>query len=150
MYYESRIHKKRPVKDVAEAAAIIKSGKFYSYEALIVDDRYAFVDDSSIHGTGVSEIAVIDIVEDKQLESITAGWIDDVNELEYYFRKAIEGDFVIRSGANLSFSKEDINKNKVAFECGCCASYFKDYHKNQVKYDQDQGFGICPNCQHLY
>ena len=33
------------------------------------------------------------------------------------------------------------------FECGCCGSGFLSTRREQAKHDQDQGYGICPECE---
>jgi len=37
-------------------------------------------------------------------------------------------------------------EKQVFFTCGCCGIGFKSTIAEQVKFDQDSGFGICDSC----
>ncbi len=40
----------------------------------------------------------------------------------------------------------NMRSRKERFICGCCGCEFQDYLKNQLKFDQDRGYGMCFYC----
>lgn len=153
MYYEARTHQSFPVNTALEAAQKIKNRhELFSNSVLkypVSEGIIYIVPDGHIdHPFG--EVAVILEKDGKrnQIESITAAWIDTPEELAEYFDKAIVSNYDM---GEAQLSIDGVNSTqKASFTCGCCGGYFKSTIQQQKKYDQDQGFGICPSCETYY
>ena len=163
MYFETTMHVSRPVANAAEAAQLIKHGKLldqgsddeylHDYDALIwtADSgrRLAVVADNHCNNPFL-EVAVIDLDTKVQVESITAGWCKTADELAKYFvRCETATDFFMRTDVTLPL--DNIGGDTLAdFECGCCGTSFESTYEKQRKYDQDNGYGFCPECVRRY
>lgn len=152
MYYETRIYKPEQVTGSLEAAERLKSGKIYAYEALTYKTPKGdvFIVDDSHCDRPFLEVAVIlnNGVGMRQIESITAGWINTAPELAKYFDDAISEPCDMGK-ASLNLNHADVNETG-NFECGCCGSYFKGNVKYQLQFGQDNGYGICKSCEKYY
>lgn len=154
MYYESRIYKPFPVASFLEAAEAIKERKAYTFHAITFnlspDKEVIFVDDSHCDDSGFGEVAVI-LKEDgvfKQIESITAGWIKSIEVLADYFSKAVTNPCSMGiAKLNIGQAQPNATAN---FTCGCCGDWFKGVVEEQLKFDQDNGYGICNGCAKYY
>ena len=152
MFYEAIQHKTVPVADATEAATKIKEGKALSYQALTwqnANGKFYVVSDSHIDDSAFAETALLQEINSEffQIESITAAWIKSVKELAACFSKT-ETDPPIKRKTQLIVGKPT---NQIAwFECGCCGTGFKANVAEQLEYDQDAGYGICPDCEKYY
>lgn len=151
MYFESSIQTFKQVSTAQEALAVLDSK---SNAGIInsANDLILFINDSNPSGCGIHEVAVINQTQELQIESITWEWLK-TNESKL---TCING--LCKPDAHIDFNmgpkKVSLNAKDIAnklqwFECGCCGTGFQDYHKTQIKFDQDAGYGICPNCQKL-
>jgi hypothetical protein len=152
MFYESISHKVVPVADAAEAATKIKEGNASSPEAFCWENangKFYVVSDSHINNCTFAETAVLQEIDSEffQIESITAAWIETKEELARYFIEA-ETEPAIKRKTQLIIGKAT---NQVAdFWCGCCGRQFEDNVAKQHAHDQDDGYGICDNCEKYY
>ena len=152
MFYESISHQVTPVAEAAEAATKIKEGKASSWEALCWENangKFYVVSDSHIDDSAFAESAVLQEIDSEffQIESITAAWINSPRKLAFHFRSA-ETDPPIKRKTQLIVGKPT---NQMGFfECGCCGTGFKANVAEQLEFDQDNGYGICPDCEHYY
>jgi hypothetical protein len=90
-------------------------------------------------------VAVIrlDVQPPIQIESITFSWCD-LNQAIGHLRECETTDFRMGETAlPLDGLGEAI---PAKFECGCCGQWFESTLAEQRPYDQDAGFGICPDC----
>lgn len=152
MFYESITHKVTPVVDSAEAAQRIKSGSIYSFEALSWENKngkFYVVSDCHVDDSPFAETAFIQEINSEffQTESITAAWINSAEKLAHTF-VSTETDPPIKRKTHLILGKP--TTQMAYFECGCCATSFKAVVAEQLKFDQDAGYGICPDCEHYY
>jgi hypothetical protein len=152
MYYESIPQKVTSVADATEAATRIKDCKVHSSETLCwtnSNGKFYVVSDCHIDDSAFAETAVIQEIDSEffKIESITAAWIKTKEELARYFIEA-ETEPAIKRKTQLITAKP---VNQMAFfECGCCGTSFKAHVAEQLKFDQDCGYGICPSCEHYY
>jgi len=157
MYYETKSHKEVEVANALEAAQRIKEGKYFGYEAFSwkgttkgKEVKYYAVGDMHADCSAFFETAVI--LEYKgekvQIESITAGWCKNAEELAQHFEKAMENPE--NMGAASLIIGEPKETDKASFECGCCGKSFEGFVKEQLAFDQDAGYGICPDCSKWY
>ncbi len=150
MYYESIPHKITPVADATEAAAKIKEGKASSIEALSwtnENGKFYVVSDSHIDDSPFAETAVLKEIDSEffQIDSITAAWIHTKEELTTCFVDAANNPPIERK-TQLIVGE---STNQMAFiSCGCCGNRFRGNVKEQLEFDQDNGYGICTNCKH--
>lgn len=151
MYYETREHELVPVKDANEAATLIKEGKFQTYQALIwkvsETESRIVVADGHVDEPFV-ELAVIKETTDGdylQIETITNAWVETAEELAKSFNEA---NYPMGK-ANLTIGKAEPSR-EVWFTCGCCGTGFKGILAYQLKFDQDNGYGICKGCEKYY
>ena len=151
MYYESRQHQSRPVADAAEASRIIKSGQVVDFHALIWKNAkgqsIAAVNDGSIDDPW-SEVAVINLDTNRQIESITFPWCSD-EEAARYLLECQEEEELHRSPANLPLDGQGKDQPST-FSCACCGTGFTSTIAEQAPHDQDHGFGYCPSCLKQY
>lgn len=149
MNFETRIYILRHVQGPEEAARIIKSDERKIYEALTwkgAAHQFYCVAAGHIDDPFL-EVAVLRDGPDNekyQIESITAGWIDDPDQLARYLADA-------QSGSPYRKVVFIVNKPKgdeVAwFICSCCGQDFKGNVAQQLTYDQDSGYGLCNACR---
>ena len=148
MHYEAISHATMNVDSAADAARRIRSGQEPSYNALIWQntkcERIAAVADGGLnHPWG--EVAVINITTNRQLESITFAWIETEDEAIRYLEKCQDSDPLGDSPANLPLDGEGDNI-PAYFQCGCCGTSFTSTIAEQRAHDQDEGYGICHEC----
>ena len=159
MYYESRVHEVVETKDAFDAAMKIKNGTIRSYQVVAwlgqrSQYRFYAIPDGHIDNP-MLELAILrkDICKSaspyQQVESITNGWIKSPEELGKYFTEAENSELLMVSDAQLIV---DAPKGHEAanFTCGCCGAWFKGNVKDQLRFDQDAGYGICNNCAKYY
>ena len=151
MFFESVQHESRPVADAAEAARLIKSGAVMDFHALIWKNtkgqRIAAVNDGGIDDSW-SEVAVINLDTNRQLESITFPWCSD-EEAARFLLECQDDKGLSDRPANLPLdgSGEGV---PAAFTCGCCGTGFTSTIAEQRPHDQDEGYGYCPRCLSNY
>lgn len=152
MYYETVMHVRRPVSGPDEAADIIHRHDVRDFDALVwtaPDGReFCVVADNHCNNPWL-EAAVIDLTNGVQIESITMGWIDTAERKAEYLRDCQTGEFSMGRKADLPLDGSG-DDAKATFECGCCGSGFESTLRVQRKYDQDNGYGICPRCCRHY
>jgi hypothetical protein len=152
MYFETTMHRTRAVESAAQAARIIKErDELHDFDALIWnanDRRLAVVADNHCNNSWL-EVAVIDLNRGVQIESITAGWIETADELQRYFEECETTDFKMCSSVTLPLDNEG-GDTRASFECGCCGTGFESTYREQRRFDQDNGYGICPSCRKYY
>lgn len=152
MYYESISHEIVQVADATEAANKIKTGKTLSHQALSWESpngRFYVVSDCHIDSDAFAETAVLQEIDSEffQIESITAAWINSKQELARYFVNATKFPPINRK-TQLIVGKPT---NQTAFfTCGCCGNGFNSNVAYQLTFDQDNGYGICTNCEKYY
>ena len=154
MYYESRVHKLMPVSSSDFAAKLIKSGHTFGYEAISWTGsdgkNYLAVNDASIDDKNFAETAVL-LCENGNyfaIESITVPW-ESLKELRETFREVEKQPYPVKMPTQLLIDAPD-DTQRADFICGCCGESFNDLFKKQLTYDQDSGYGICPDCQKYY
>lgn len=153
MYYESIPQLIVPVASAEEAAAKIKNGQCYSGQALqwSANGRTLLaVSDAHIDDSAFAETAILSLEDDHyfKIESITVAWCTEKQTIDY-FKQCETGEFVIHSKTQL-LTKNTIEGKKANFTCGCCGRWFNDFVSIQLKFDQDNGYGICPDCKKYY
>lgn len=141
--------------NAAEAAQLIKTGKVSSYHAITYPAKthgFIFLVPNGGINDPFLEVAVIHDRDGNRtmIESITAGWIDDVAKLEKYFIDS-EDNGISRPASLLLTTDTDLDSKKATqkahFICGCCGSGFTSTIQEQEQYDSDAGYGICPRCE---
>lgn len=159
MYYESRVHEVINMEDAYDAAEKIKNGTIRSYQVAAwpgKDKQYQFfaVPDGHIDNP-MLELAILrkEIANSdspyQQVESITNGWIESPEVLGKYLIEAEVSEWIMASNTQLIVGSPKGNET-ANFTCGCCGSWFEGNVKNQLKFDQDAGYGICNNCKMYY
>lgn len=147
MYYESIQHTGVEVDSAEAAGERIRTHDVTSNTALIWrnsrGERIAVVGDGGLDSP-FFEVAVINLDLDRQIESITFGWIKP----EEYGRelKDCEDDAPLSdrpARLPLDGSRED---SPCAFTCSCCGEGFRSTINEQRRFDQDEGYGHCPSC----
>lgn len=153
MYYEARRHERRNVESAEEAARLIheEGTDLRDYQALVWlgenGHQFAAVADGHINNIW-KEVAVIDLDESVQIDSITFGWIGTLEEKQAALKacSSIEREFRMgKCRLPLDGSHE---QSQAWFICTCCGEDFKSTIEKQSKYDQDVGYGWCPSCEH--
>lgn len=148
MFYESRVHEiLEPVTGYEELAAAIENSRSYQVCTIINNSgkKIGFVPDGVIDSP-FDELAVVNISDGKQIESLTWAWVE-TNKAQA-LKDCAECTTVNMGPAHIPTSSQD---NKQAyFTCGCCGNRFKSSIKEQVKFNQDAGYGICKSCEHYY
>ena len=151
MYYEARTHTSHPVSGPEEAVRLIHEGQLSSNRVPIwtdeSGDRIALVSDGHIDNP-FFETAVINLDAGLQYESLTFGWMKSFEEkLKHVVEAAKPGWHRVCTIPSL----DGKNFERTAwFECGCCGERFRSTLAKQLPFDQDAGFGICPDHEHLY
>ena len=149
MYFEAVMHRRRPVASAEEAANLIHTqAELTSYDALCwtANGReLVVVSDVSINSRPWKEVAVIDLGRKVQIESITMGWIESVEEKARYLKDCETTDFMMGSCDKLPMDGND-GDTPAQFDCSCCGTGFESTYEVQHKYDQDAGYGLCPSC----
>jgi len=159
MYYESRVHEIISTEDAFDAATKIKNGEIRGHQVVTwlgIDKQYQFfaVPDGHIDNP-MLELAILRKEASKQdspyqqVESITNGWIESPNELGKYFLDAEVSELIMTNNAQLIVGSPKGNET-ASFTCGCCGTCFEANVKDQLKFDQDAGYGICSDCKKYY
>jgi hypothetical protein len=147
MYFETTMHSTRQVENALAAAHLIKMHDVHDFDALIWTGsgrRLAVVADNHCDNPWL-EVAVIDMERNCQIESITAGWCKTTEELAGHFVTCETTDFIFKPRITLPLDNRN-GDARASFECGCCGTFFQSTYAEQRKYDQDNGYGICPDC----
>jgi len=151
MYYESRQHTSVPVADAAEAVHLIHTRQAVDSHCPTWTNnhghRIALVDDSHIDAPWL-EVAVINLDTKEQYESITFGWCPtEAEKLGHVVECECGTTFARPATLPIEGQGED---RTCRFTCGCCGESFRSTLTLQKKFDQDAGYGICPNCEKYY
>ena len=149
MYYQTRVNELLPVANAMEAATMIKNMTIAHWQCPTWKEgekQITVVADGHCDNLFL-EVAVLQADKEgyTQIESITAGWVDSPEELANHFIQAAKEPCVM---GKASFIVGTVKGDEIAnFTCGCCGSWFIGNVKKQHAYDQDAGYGICPNCE---
>lgn len=153
MYYETVTHERRLVASAEEAARVIHEGTdLYDYQALswtAPNGRKMLVLADNHCNNPWMEVAVIDEERGVQIESITMGWIDELQRKVDYLVGCETTDSVMRKVGDIPIDGAGEDE-KAWFTCGCCGEDFQSTIAKQKRYDQDNGYGICSGCKRYY
>ena len=147
MYFETTMHTTRPVENALAAAELIKTHDVRDSDALTWANNgrlLAVVADNHCNDPWL-EVAVIDMQRNCQIESITAAWCNSTEDLARHFVTCETTDFIFRTNVTLPLDNHNAD-TPASFQCGCCGTFFKSTYAEQRQYDQDNGYGICPDC----
>ncbi len=150
MFYEGRIQKVKMFESLESLLASISEGFYY-------DLLYCFEQDGKLFGLAndeiscesVTEAAIFNLTDRIQIESVTIGWMNKENWLNY-FTRLFKSRTVFAKPLDFAVIEGKIVWTKVHlahFECGCCGQDFKSDYQYQQQFDQDAGYGICPDCE---
>jgi hypothetical protein len=107
--------------------------------------KYGFANDESTC-EGITELAILDIDNMTQIESLTLGWVKG-NKAKAVL-DCCDNPFSQQKTGIMLDEKFNIIKQPLSYyTCGCCGAGFKSTHKEQSKFDQDSGYGICIECE---
>lgn len=106
--------------------------------------NYGFANDES-SCNGITELAILDMDANTQIESLTIGWVKG-NKLKAILECCENPSIQKKTGLTIENNKI-VNQPKSWYTCGCCGTGFKSTHKEQSKFDQDSGYGICSDCE---
>lgn len=106
--------------------------------------KYGFADDAS-NCEGIVELAILDMDENVQIESLTIDWVKGRTKAKAILDCCDNPYSRTPTGITI-VDNEVISQPKTYFTCGCCGSGFKSTYKEQAIYDQDAGYGICDSC----
>jgi hypothetical protein len=151
MYYESIPQEIRKTSSAFEAAELARSGKVHANVALewiSKNGTFLAISDVHVDDPPFAETAILKKTDNGyiQVESITVAWINSLKETQLSFERSENS--LLSIPANPIIGKP--TNQSAWFTCGCCGEGFKDVVKEQLKFDQDQGFGICKPCQHYH
>jgi len=151
MYYEAIHHARRNVENAESAARLIHECiELHDYDAIcwMSDNRtFCAVADGGLERPWF-EVAVIDLDNMIQIESITFGWCKSLREKILCLKKCETTHF--RMGKT-RFPLDGEGLDELAhFTCGCCGSWFESTPRLQRRFDQDAGHGICQQCERYY
>lgn len=143
MYYETIIHEKLTVDTLAEVSELLINKKPASYIAINWGNFY-FVNDAHIDDPSFSEVAVLFEKDNKyyQFESLSGMALIE-EELNTIINEYLDNKYVDRLKHLLFEINDTVN---AWFTCGCCSARFYSNVSHQLKFDQDNGYGICPKC----
>ena len=110
--------------------------------------KYGFANDESTC-EGITELAILDIDQMTQIESLTIGWVKG-NKLTAILDCCDKPAINKKTGITLDENLQITSQPMSYYTCGCCGDGFKSTHKVQAKFDQDSGYGICPDCENGY
>lgn len=153
MFYEGRIQNFKQFKSLSELVSEIQSS-FYTSCLYWCKDNDLIIGVANDQSTceGVLEAALLNLSSGTMVDSLTLGWIKK-HEWEDSIRKCFDNPF---GSASIPFlyENETVVKREIEtkswFTCGCCGSSFKSNYKEQEKFGQDVGYGICPECENWY
>ena len=149
MYFESKVFSIKQVKDTDEVAVLIKSGQVRGYEALQwqVNGFSCLCVPNGHVDNPFLEVAILRVEADNsysQLDSITAGWISTAEQLAICLKEAEKQEPRWEVQLIVDRPKGD---ERARFACSCCGECFMGNVKEQLKHDQDDGYGLCPVCE---
>jgi hypothetical protein len=156
MYYQSRVYVLVQAKNACDAARKIKSREIQTNEVLSWKSRngefqmYA-VPDGHLDEM-MCELAILrkpiaaDSINYQQIESITNAWIEGAHALGKCLEEAETSDLIMQRNAQLIIDKPK-GDEMASSTCGCCGAWFKGNVQEQLKFDQDAGYGLCDNCR---
>ena len=151
MYYETRVHKVKDFNTVGDIASAILFRSVAEYEALRCGN-FMFLSDSHIDDRIFSETAIVEVLPDgkyRQVESITIHTKTTLEDLESTFIESTTPPLL-----NMGYVSVQIDSvkegAKARFTCGCCGNRFTGIISDQLKFDQDTGYGICDDCSQYY
>ena len=149
MYYETIIHKLKPFNSIIEAATAIKTDQLHSFEIAKVDD-ILYVSDAHIDDPNFSEIAVLQCMPNGtylQIESLTNRSDTSIERLAELMDCSSDKG----KGYSVCIQIDTVDPQAMAnFTCGCCGQWFTGNIKEQLKFGQDNGYGICDDCNNYY
>jgi hypothetical protein len=154
MYFEPRTHELVSVSSAHEAAEKIKDGTIKSYQVATWpthNDPTVFmyaVPDGHLDNMMLELAMLRKSVNEKQflqVESITNGWIDSIKGLaDCLLNSETANDPIFIKPVQIIFGQPE-GHEIATFECSCCGESFRDNVKKQLAYDQDSGYGVCPD-----
>lgn len=107
--------------------------------------KFGFANDES-NCEGITELAILDITNNTQIESLTIGWVKG-DKLESILDCCNNPFSQSKTGITFDKDYNITSQPESGYTCGCCGSWFKSTWKIQNKFDQDSGYGICPSCE---
>ncbi len=147
MYFETTMHTERPVADAAEVARLIHTGHVRDIDCLtwmVGNRKFAVVADNHCNSPWF-EVAVIDLTNKVQIESITMGWIPGLETKFDLIKECETTDFQMKKDVTVPLDGEG-GDTPANFECSCCGKYFTSTYNKQKPHDQDNGYGMCKEC----
>ena len=148
MYFESRLNSIKNVTNLSIDEQV-KAIKQLCIGNAIKICNVLWVNDESPSGTCIMEVALLYEFPNKtvQFESITVDWCNDLQIKKFIIdfgnTELLKSEYRID---NLNPIKFNDQKALSWFDCGCCGTGFKSTMTYQRKFDQDAGYGICPDC----
>jgi hypothetical protein len=151
MYFEARSHRTVNVADPAAAVRLIHARDLHINLCPVwlnaEGQRLALADDSHIDSAWL-EVALINLDTHEQVESLTFGWCGSEVEKLKLVLDSLKAPAMRK---NVTLPIDGTGHEAIApFTCGCCGTEFNSTIKEQARFDQDSGFGICPSCQERY
>ena len=132
-------------KDGTPRQASLYSDVLYTFEHN--GKTFGFANDETTCN-GITELAILDIDKMTQIESLTIGWVKG-DKLKAVLN-CCDNPCIMKKTGLVIKDGEIIKQPKSMYECGCCGNGFYSTHKEQAKFDQDSGYGICPDCERFY
>lgn len=108
--------------------------------------NYGFANDQS-NCNGITELAILDIDKMTQIESLTIDWVKS-NKVKAILDCCDNPYSQKKTGLKLDKNYNIIGQPKSIYTCGCCGTEFYSTHKEQAKFDQDLGYGMCKECEY--
>ena len=152
MFYEAIPQQIVPVSDAIEAATKIKGRTVNPTQALCWQNshgKFYAVSDCHIDDSAFAETALLQEIDSDffQIESITTYAYNSAKELAECFDDSAANP-PIKSKTHLIIGKP--TSQMAYFTCGCCGTNFKGNVAEQLQFDQDNGYGICSDCEKYY
>lgn len=152
MYFESRLNAVKNITDLTIEKKT-KAIKQLGIGNAIKIGNVLWVNNENPSGTGIKEVALLYQFPNKtvQFESITVGWCNDLQVKKFIIdfgnTELLKSDYGIDKLSPIKFNDQEALS---WFDCGCCGTGFKSTISYQRKFDQDAGYGICPDCDSYY
>lgn len=151
MFYEGRIQFIREYDSLESLLDAVS--RIFAHNVV-----YCFRKDKQLFGIAndqrtcecVTEAAILNLTKMTQIESVTLDWLEQENWLAYFTRLFNNPYTGFEKPLDFTISGNKITSDKprlALFECGCCGTGFHSDYQYQVKFDQDAGYGICPDCE---
>jgi hypothetical protein len=148
VYYESIPHTSFPVASATAAAHRIRTGQAASFHALIWrnsrQERIAAVADGGLDHPWF-EVAVLNLDTQRQLESITFGWIQQDALAAACLVSCQESPGLSARPISLPMDGAGLDVPS-QFDCSCCGEIFRSTIAEQQPHGLDEGHGYCPAC----